>query len=102
MSSSLALGWRRVLGWRPKSDEALLFIHGWTSGHKNAHHSLGQFLNLSRLPAHVKSFCFAWPCGQTVLSFPTVAKFASTNTEVHSEARGARTRQVGEVRNVEA
>ena len=44
----------RVVGWESGRDEALLFIHGWISGHKNAHLQLAQFLNLSRLGPHVK------------------------------------------------
>jgi len=73
-----------VPGWAPRTRaDALLFIHGWTSGHKNAHLTLAQFLNLARLDPHVKPFVFGWPCGSSLLSFPTVAHFANTSTETH-------------------
>ena len=74
----------RLLGWKRCQDEALLFIHGWTSGHKNAHHSLAQFLNLSRLPMNIKPFVFAWPCGSSSFSFLEVARFANQDKEAHA------------------
>ena len=78
------LPYLNVLGWRPRTRaDALVFIHGWTAGHKNTHLQLAQFLNLSRLDPHVKPFIFGWPCGSSPLSFPQVAKFASTSKETH-------------------
>jgi len=73
----------RVVGWERSENEALLFIHGWTSGHKNAHFQLAQFLTLSRLGPHIKPFVFAWPCGVSTLSFPEVSKLAQSSTELH-------------------
>ena len=74
----------RLHGWTRSSSQALLFIHGWTSGHMQAHLTFAQFLNLSRLGNEYQPFIFAWPCGRSVLSFPTVAKLASTHTGFHA------------------
>ena len=74
----------RAIGWTPSARTALLFIHGWTEGHKNAHHVLGQLLNLTRADqGFIKPFIFAWPCGDSKLSFPQAVRFASTNIKVH-------------------
>ena len=56
----------------PFPPEALVFMHGWQSGHKLAHLLLAQFLNLSRFPAHIKPFVFNWPCGVGYFSFGQV------------------------------
>lgn len=69
---------------RPRPEEALLFIHGWKSGHNNAHLQLAQFLNMSRLDARIEPFVFAWPCGASLLSFPRVARFCTKSTETHA------------------
>lgn len=74
----------RLCDWQPSSVDALVFIHGWTAGHKNSHQQLAQFLNLSALGPQVKPFVFAWPCGLTPLSFPRVVKLASTSAPVHA------------------
>ena len=74
----------RIVGWQRSAPEALLYIHGWNSGHKNAHEQLSQFLNLSRLGHHIRPFVFAWPCGLSSLSFWKAVEFASTSAETHA------------------
>ena len=75
-----------VLGWRRRlPNAALVFIHGY-DGHYTCLKALGQFCNLSRLPAHITPIAFLWPSGKGlvnakdgVLAYPRTCAAASSD-----------------------